>query len=64
MPINNQPTNKDICDFYELLRIAFKKIMDIWLKGEGSLEIKITDEKGRPRAKISGGEVERIGENT
>ena len=58
------PNNHEIYDFYELITKAFKKIIDIWQEGEGQMEVSVHDDKGRVRAKISGGTTERVGEKT
>ncbi|GAG37876.1 unnamed protein product [marine sediment metagenome] len=36
------------------------RLMEIWEAGEGSLEIKITDDNNQKKAKITGGKTGRI----
>lgn len=55
--------NKDIeiKDFYEYINRVIKKACEIWVAGEGDLNIEVRDDKGQKRAKIKGGAVDRIG---
>jgi hypothetical protein len=46
--------------YTELVTITIQRLQKIWECGEGQLTIKITDESGKKKAKIEGGETERI----
>ena len=52
---------EEITKYTELITKVIARLEEIWQEGEGFLSIKITDDKGK-RAKIEGGQTNRIGD--
>ena len=52
--------DKSIHKFTTLVAKVIERLAEIWDSGEGSLEVKVTDEGGIKKAKIGGGKVERV----
>jgi hypothetical protein len=50
----------EIVKYTELLTITIQRLQKIWERGEGQLVIKVTDENDKKKAKVEGGETERI----
>jgi len=46
--------------YTELITITIQRLQKIWECGEGQLTIKITDENDKKKAKVEGGETDRI----
>lgn len=46
--------------YTELITITIQRLQKIWERGEGQLTIKITDENDKKRAKVEGGETDRV----
>jgi hypothetical protein len=51
---------EETAKYTELISKIIVRLEKIWQEGEGRLEIIVTDDKGEKKAKILGGETERI----
>jgi hypothetical protein len=52
--------SEEITKYTELVTKTIERLAKVWESGEGEVVIRLTDDKGK-RAKVSGGEVARIG---
>lgn len=51
--------SEETSKYTELVTLTVERLARLWEKGEGTLTIRVTDDKGK-HAKIEGGETERI----
>jgi hypothetical protein len=51
---------EEIIKYTELISKVISRLAKIWEKGEGQLTVKITDDNNVKKAKVEGGEVDRV----
>ena len=54
------PEDKATKKFSELVQMTVRRLATIWEAGEGSLTVRVTDDNKEKKAKIEGGETERV----
>uniref|UniRef100_A0A6H1ZRY5 Uncharacterized protein n=1 Tax=viral metagenome TaxID=1070528 RepID=A0A6H1ZRY5_9ZZZZ len=52
---------EDITKYTELITKVIQRLERIWERGEGDLNVEVRNDNNKKRAKITGGETERVG---